>query len=110
MPERGSSLPRSVPPSGGAAGGIDPEMRPVLASKARLRRDRKSGRCLLLYPERGMELNATGAAIVELCTGEPTVAEIVQVLTERYSPTPGDVIEREVYGFLSALRERALLA
>lgn len=89
---------------------IDPEMRPALASKARLRRDKKSGRYLLLYPERGMELNSTSAEILKLCTGGPTVAEIVQALTERYAPTPGDVIEREVYGFLRSLRERALLA
>ena len=43
---------------------IDPQMRPTLAAKARLRKDVRSGRYLLLYPERGMELNATGVEIV----------------------------------------------
>jgi pyrroloquinoline quinone biosynthesis protein D len=89
---------------------IEPDMRPTLAAKARLRKDSKSGRYLLLYPERGMELNATGVEILRLCTGEVTVAEIVEALTQRYAPTPCEVIEREVVSFLSALRDRALLA
>jgi pyrroloquinoline quinone biosynthesis protein D len=88
---------------------IEPDMRPTLAAKARLRKDSKSGRYMLLYPERGMELNATGVEILRLCTGEVTVAEIVEALTQRYAPTPCEVIEREVLGFLSALHDRALL-
>jgi coenzyme PQQ biosynthesis protein PqqD len=89
---------------------IDLQMRPALAAKARLRRDVKSGGYLLLYPERGMALNATGVEIVKLCTGEVTVGEIVATLVERYAPTPAEVIEREVFGFLEALHDRALLA
>lgn len=89
---------------------IDPQTRPLLAAKARLRKDVKTGRYLLLYPERGMELNGTGVEIVKLCTGELTVTEIVAELAGRYAPAPADVIEREVLGFLDALRDRALLA
>lgn len=89
---------------------IDLELRPSLASKARLRKDRHSGRVLLLYPERGMELNGSAAAIVELCTGQVTVNQIIDTLAERYAPTPRDAIAREVLQFLSALEERALLA
>jgi coenzyme PQQ biosynthesis protein PqqD len=89
---------------------IDPGDRPRLAAKARLRKDKKSGRVLLLYPERGMELNATGSDIVELCTGEITVAQIVDSLTGRYAPAPRDTIEREVFAFLEVLQQRALLA
>jgi len=88
---------------------IDAELRPTLAAKARLRKDGKSGRYLLLYPERGMELNATGVEIVRLCTGQVTVAEIVAAIAQRYAATPANVIEREVLGFLGALRDRALL-
>ena len=88
---------------------IDAELRPTLAAKARLRKDGKSGRYLLLYPERGMELNATGVEIVRLCTGRVTVAEIVAAIAQRYAATPANVIEREVLGFLGALRDRALL-
>lgn len=89
---------------------IDLEMRPSLASKARLRKDRQTGRSLLLYPERGMELNATGVAILELCNGQVTVAEIIETLVRRYAPTPSSVIQTEVVTFLGALQDRALLA
>ena len=89
---------------------IDPQMRPALAAKARLRKDARSGRYLLLYPERGMELNATGVEIVRLCDGQATVHEIVEALVRRYAPTPSDVIEAEVLRFLGALQDRALLA
>jgi coenzyme PQQ biosynthesis protein PqqD len=89
---------------------IDPQMRPSLAAKARLRKDSRSGRYLLLYPERGMELNATGVAIVQLCDGQATVSEIVETLVRRYASTPSDVIESEVLTFLGALQDRALLA
>lgn len=88
---------------------IDPEMRPALASKVRLKRDSISGRYLLLYPERGMELNATGVEIVRLCDGRATVSEIVENLARRYASTPSDVIQAEVLSFLGALQDRALL-
>ena len=88
---------------------IDPEMRPALASKVRLKRDSLSGRYLLLYPERGMELNATGVEIVRLCDGQATVKEIVENLARRYASTPSDVIQAEVLSFLGALQDRALL-
>jgi pyrroloquinoline quinone biosynthesis protein D len=84
-------------------------MRPRLAPKVRLRKDAKSGRYLLLYPERGMQLNATGSDIAELCTGEATVGQIVDVLTERYKPAERETVEREVLAFLNALYERALV-
>jgi len=89
---------------------IDPKMRPALAPKARLRKDARSGRYLLLYPERGMELNATGVAIVQLCDGQATVSEIVDALVRRYVSTPSSVIESEVFSVLGALQARALLA
>ena len=88
---------------------IAPEARPCLAPKARLRHDPKTDRYLLLYPERGMQLNATAADIVQLCTGEHTVADIIEHLAQKYAPQPRAVIEREVHSFLNALSERALL-
>jgi coenzyme PQQ biosynthesis protein PqqD len=89
---------------------IDPQMRPALAAKARLRQDARSGQYLLLYPERGMELNATGVEIVRLCDGRATVSEIVAALVRRYASTPSAVVEAEVLEFLGALQDRALLA
>ena len=47
MPETGSAIGTGA--------------RPRLAPKVRLRWDRKDGRYMLLYPERGLVLNATAA-------------------------------------------------
>jgi pyrroloquinoline quinone biosynthesis protein D len=64
---------------------------------------------MLLFPERGMELNPTGAEILKLCTGERTVAEIVATLAARHALAPQERIEREVLSFLEALHARALV-
>ena len=55
---------------------------------------------MLLYPERGLVLNATAADVAQLCTGEHTVAEIVERLAEKYAPHPREAVEREVLAFL----------
>ena len=85
------------------------QTRPRLASKARLRFDRKSGRHMLLYPERGLVLNPTATDIVRLCTGEHTVDEIVDRLTARYGSEPREVIEAQVRDFLRSMAERGLV-
>ena len=84
-------------------------MRPRLAAKARLRFDARTSRYLLLYPEKGMQLNGTAADIVRLCTGERTVAEIIAELAGKYSGQPRESLEREVTTFLSALEDRQLI-
>jgi pyrroloquinoline quinone biosynthesis protein D len=83
--------------------------RPRLAPKVRLRWDRKDERYMLLYPERGLVLNATAADVVKLCTGEHTVAAIVERLAEKYAPQPAAAIEREVLTFLHAMVDRGLI-
>ena len=88
----------------------DPALRPRLAAKARLRRDRHGQGWLLLYPERGLELNETATAVVQLLTGDLTVAAIVDRLAARYTAAPRELIEREVVSFLDALAARGLLA
>ena len=82
--------------------------RPSLAPKARLRTDRASGETLLLYPERGLKLNAIGEEVLRLCTGVPTVAEIAATLATRHG---GDsaVVLAEVTAFLDGLAVRGLL-
>ena len=88
---------------------ISAEARPRLAAKARLRWDRRGRRYMLLYPERGLELNATGADVVRLCTGERTVRAIVDELSVAYAPQPRDAVERDVLAFLARLAERGLI-
>ena len=83
------------------------EERPRLSSKARLQPDRASGKLALLSPENIMLLNATGAAIVELCDGR-TVAEIVAALAQRFAAPP-ERLQAEVLGYLDRLREKGLI-
>ena len=82
--------------------------RPVLASKARVRVDRVSGETLLLYPERGLRLNPTGAAVLQLCTGALTVAEIVAKLAAEHGGDAAQVAA-DVRAFLRDLTARGLL-
>ena len=84
--------------------------RPRLATKARLRWDRKGERHMLLYPERGLVLNATAADVVQLCTGEHTVEAIVEQLAAKYTTQPREALEREVVTFLGRLAERGLVS
>jgi coenzyme PQQ biosynthesis protein PqqD len=81
--------------------------RPRLAPKARLRVDKVTKRMMLLYPERGLALNAAAAEILALCTGERCVSEIVDALAERH----GERAARadEVCAFLQQLADRNLL-
>ena len=82
--------------------------RPKLAAKARLRFDRKSDRYMLLYPEKGLALNPTAAEIVKLCTGEHSVAAIVERLAAQYGQDAA-AIERQVLELLASLAERGLV-
>ena len=87
---------------------IGPGARVCLAAKARLRRDRLTGKPFLLYPERGLELSDSAARIAELCVEERAVAAIVDELTAA-SGEPRGRIESEVLSFLGALADRGLL-
>jgi pyrroloquinoline quinone biosynthesis protein D len=78
---------------------------PKLAPAARLRFDPIDQRHLLLSPERGLLLNHTATAILELCDGTRTVAEIAAALRERYPRAD----ESQVAAFLARLRERGLV-
>lgn len=76
--------------------------RPRLARHARLRFDPARERHVLLTPEAVSVLNGTGAAILGLCDGQRTVAEIVAELRARY----GRVDDGEVRLFLERMTAR----
>jgi pyrroloquinoline quinone biosynthesis protein D len=78
------------------------EARPRLARHVRLTFDPARDRHVLLTPEQVTVLNGTGAAILGLCDGRRTVAEIVTELGDRYDR----VDEAEVRLFLAQLAAR----
>ena len=84
-------------------------IRPRFSPKVRLRFDRRTGRHLLLYPEAGLELNNTATVIARLCTGEWTVDDMVEQLTQAYGDVSPDEIGREMCEFLDVLSHRGLL-
>lgn len=81
---------------------------PRLAAKVRLQFDRHSGRHLLIYPERGMQLEESAAAIVMQCDGVNSIAEIAGHLAIQFDADAFD-IECDALEFLQALADRALL-
>lgn len=89
---------------------VELSARPRLAKRAKLRLDRKTGEHVLLYPEKGLLLNTTSAAIAQLCTGEHSVSEMIAQLARDFGEKDSERLEREVLDFLGALAERGLLA
>jgi coenzyme PQQ biosynthesis protein PqqD len=88
---------------------IERETKPRLARKARLRFDRKTGRTMLLYPEKGLTLTETAAEILGLCSGELTVGGIIERLAAKYGEERRAAIERETLDFLAEMADRCLL-
>jgi pyrroloquinoline quinone biosynthesis protein D len=76
--------------------------RPRLAPFVRLTFDKARQRHVLLSPETVVVLNSTGAAIIELCDGKRTVAEIVATLRSRYAL----VVDDDVRAYLGRLAAR----
>ncbi|GAA3647342.1 hypothetical protein GCM10022224_007730 [Nonomuraea antimicrobica] len=68
--------------------------RPALTRSAMLRHDPVRGADLLIVPERIVVLNDEAAAIVALCDGARTVADIVAELPEGAEPDVVDFLER----------------
>ena len=79
--------------------------RPRLAPHVRLTFDRARDQHVLLTPESVTVLNGTGAAVLGLCDGRRTVAEIVTELRGRYDR----VDDGEVRRFLDRLAARRCL-
>jgi pyrroloquinoline quinone biosynthesis protein D len=78
---------------------------PTLWRLARLDYDPVRQRPVLLYPEGTVLLNDTGAAILELCNGGRTVAQIISILTERYQAD----VSGDVGDYLEQMAQRELI-
>ncbi len=84
------------------------EMKPKLAPKTKLRLDHKTGKHILLYPEKGLLLNATGTAVLQRCTGEQTLSAIISALSLEFA-IDADTVRAEVVPFVQGLLDRGLL-
>ncbi len=79
-------------------------MKLKLAKKARLRWDERAQKHMLIYPERGLFLNATAAEIVRQLDGTKTLDE----LQDHFAPR-GDSAAVDVAELVEQLRARNLL-
>lgn len=72
---------------------------PRVAAHSRVTFDQVRGQYVLLGPESVSVLNHTGAAILTLCDGEHSVAQIIEELHGTYAHVQGD----EVREFIARL-------
>ena len=57
----------------------------------------------MLTPEGSLQVEGSGRVILELCTGQFTVEEIIQKLQEQFMLAPKDKIRNDVVNFLRQL-------
>ncbi len=79
--------------------------RPVLTRHARYRWDEVRREHHVVFPEGVLVLNETGAAIVKLCDGRPTV-DLIAAVEEQF---PGKSPAADVHAFLDRLSKKGLL-
>lgn len=87
------------------------DLYPRLTRAARLRFDRQTKSYVLLSPERGLRLNESAAAILERCTGQQTVPQIVHSLLQATSSPAAVQMEmaEDVLSLLLELEQRRLV-
>jgi pyrroloquinoline quinone biosynthesis protein D len=86
----------------------DPQSRPALAPRVRLRADPVTGEPVLLYPEGILILNPTAHEIVTRCDGEITVDGLIRLLYDEYEESE-ETLRHDVLETLADLKQRNLI-
>ncbi|WP_298864588.1 pyrroloquinoline quinone biosynthesis peptide chaperone PqqD [uncultured Sulfitobacter sp.] len=81
---------------------------PMIPRGVRLHEDKVRGMWVLLAPERTINLDAIGLAIVQQVDGKRNFAEMVARLGAKYA-APVDQIEGDVADFIIGLTDRRIL-
>ena len=87
---------------------METSAKPRLPRGVKLRRDDVRQRWTLLAPERIFEIDATAAAVLQLCDGERDLGAIVAELAARYNAPPA-VIEKDIVAMLGGLKDKRVL-
>ena len=82
-------------------------VRPRLPAKARLKWDAVREKHLLLFPEGLLVLNPTAHAVLALCDGQRTIADIIQTLAAQYA---NDSLAGDVRDLLQTLADKGLVS
>jgi pyrroloquinoline quinone biosynthesis protein D len=83
--------------------------KPRLPRGVRLTHNEAQGGWVLLAPERVFKADAITVEILKRCTGEATVAAIVDDLAQAFAGAPRDRIRGDVVTLLGGLAEKKLL-
>jgi pyrroloquinoline quinone biosynthesis protein D len=87
---------------------VSPDAKPKLPRGVRLTCNEAQGGWVLLAPERVFKADAIAHEIIKRCTGEATVAEIVDDLAKTFN-APRDRIETDVTAMLTGLVDKRLM-
>jgi len=87
---------------------VAPDAKPKLPRGVRLTHNEAQGGWVLLAPERVFKADPIAAEIVKRCTGEATVADIVDDLARTFN-APRERIMTDVSAMLSGLIDKKLL-
>jgi pyrroloquinoline quinone biosynthesis protein D len=87
---------------------VSPETKPRLPRGVRLVHNEAQGGWVLLAPERVFKADAIAAEIVKRCTGEATVAAIVDDLAKTFN-APRERIMMDVSALLGGLIDKQLM-
>jgi pyrroloquinoline quinone biosynthesis protein D len=87
---------------------VSPEAKPRLPRGVRLVHNEAQGGWVLLAPERVFKADAIAAEIVKRCTGEATVAAIVDDLAKTFN-APHERIMMDVSALLGGLIDKQLM-
>jgi pyrroloquinoline quinone biosynthesis protein D len=79
--------------------------RPQLSTRARLQYDAVREKEVVLFPEGLLVLNETAAAVLVLCDGQRSVADIAAELGARY----GRLVDDDVLSLLNRLASKRLV-
>jgi pyrroloquinoline quinone biosynthesis protein D len=87
---------------------VSADAKPRLPRGVRLVHNEAQGGWVLLAPERVFQMNDVTVAIIKRCTGEATVAAIVDDLAKTYN-APRERILTDVNAMLASLADKKLL-
>ena len=87
---------------------ISPDAKPRLPRGARLVHNEAQGGWVLLAPERVFKADAIAVEILKRCTGEASVAQIVDDLAKTFN-APCERIHADVVKLLASLADKKLL-
>ncbi|WP_158630061.1 pyrroloquinoline quinone biosynthesis peptide chaperone PqqD [Cohnella sp. AR92] len=80
--------------------------RPRLRRPGRMKYDKARQSEMLLLPERVVELNEAAGAILRLCDGNRSIAQLIEELETRFGQTG---LENDIVEFLASAEERGWL-